>query len=70
MAGFDDLVGKARDAASDPKLKEHLQGKQAEDISDGALDQGEKLAGGMTGGKHDEQIDELREQADRRIGNE
>jgi len=70
MAGFDDLVGKARDAASDPRLKEHLNSAQAEDISDGALDQGEKLAGRLTGGEHDEQIDTLREQADRRIGNE
>lgn len=70
MAGFDDITKKAQEFLKDGKVQDALKSEQAEGVSD-------KILGGVadavkkaTGGKYDEKIDNAREQADKRIGNE
>ena len=61
MAGLGDFADSARDA---------LKSEQAEDISDKVLDGAEDLANKVTGGKFADQVDGLRDEADKHIGNE
>lgn len=59
--GIDDLVNKAKEAASSDK---------AEELSDNVLDGAENLANKLTGGKFADQVDDVRDNLDKRIGNE
>lgn len=61
MAGLGDFADSAKDA---------LKSEQAEGISDNVLDGAEDLANKVTGGKFADQIDGLRDEADKHIGNE
>jgi len=54
--GFDDIVNKGKDALAN------------EGTSDKVLDGAGKAADKATGGKHSDQIDSARDQADKRIG--
>ena len=68
---IDDLVNKGKDLyeQNKDKIAEAVKSEQAEDISDkvldGVADFAKKIAPGAA-----EKIDEIREQADRSIGNE
>jgi len=68
---IDDMVNKGRDLyeQNKDKIAEAVKSEQAEDISDkvldGVADFAKKIAPGAA-----EKIDEIREQADRSIGNE
>ncbi|WP_454042038.1 antitoxin [Cellulosimicrobium sp. Marseille-Q8652] len=57
--GIDDLKNKASDA---------LDSDKGEKASDTALDKGGDAASKATGGKHDEQIDQGTDRADKAVG--
>ena len=69
--GFDDLVnqGKALYEQNKDKIGEFLKSEQAEDISDkvldGVADFAKKIAPGAS-----EKIDEIRDAADKQVGNQ
>lgn len=68
MAGFDDITKKATDFLNSDKTKDALRSEKAEDISDKVLGGGAGLADRVTGGKHSDKIEDLRESADKKIG--
>ncbi|WP_431221092.1 antitoxin [Leifsonia xyli] len=70
MAGFDDITKKAQEFLNDPKVKGALSSEQAEDISDKLLDGVADAAKKATGGKYDDKIEDARDQADKRVGND
>lgn len=69
--GIDDIVGKGKDLyeQNKDKIAEAVKSEQAEDISDkvldGVADFAKKVAPGAS-----EKIDEIRDNADKSIGNE
>lgn len=67
-----DLAGKAGEFISDnaEKIQEALKSEQAEQISDSVLDKVADFADKVTGGKHSEQIADVREKLDGAVGNE
>ena len=70
MAGFDDITKGAGDLFNSDKVQDALKSEQAEDISDNVLDGAEGLANKLTGDKFAEQIDGVRDEADKHVGNE
>jgi hypothetical protein len=70
MAGFDDISKKAQDLLNNGKVQDALKSEKAEGISDKVFDGIADAVKKATGGKHDEQIDKAREQADKHVGNE
>jgi hypothetical protein len=62
MSMFDDAKNQAEKA-----MEEH--GDQVEQMSDSGLDRVSEAAGSATGGRFDEQIQQGRDMADERIGN-
>lgn len=70
MAGFDDITKGAGDLFKSDKVQDALKSEQAEEISDNVLDGAEGLANKLTGDKFAEQIDGVRDEAGKRIGNE
>jgi len=70
MAGFDDITKGASDFLNSDGVKDALGSEQAEDISDNVLDGAEGLANKLTGNKFADQVDDLRDQGDKLIGNE
>ncbi|WP_324649326.1 antitoxin [Georgenia sp. H159] len=52
------------------KAKDALGGEKGEQHSDDALDRASDFADDKTGGKHADKIDQGRDAADKRIGNE
>ncbi len=70
MAGFDDITKGAADFLNSDAAKDAVKSEQAEDISDNVLDGAEDLANKLTGGKFDDQVEGLRDQADKLIGDE
>jgi vacuolar-type H+-ATPase subunit H len=79
--GLDDIVNKAKDVAEDiadkakdagidlhEKAEEALHSEQAEKISDAVLDAGEKAANTMTGGKFADQVGDVRDDLDAKVG--
>ncbi|KQO60392.1 antitoxin [Curtobacterium sp. Leaf261] len=70
MAGFDDISKKAQQFLGNDKVKDALKSEKAENVSDDLLD---KVAGAVdkaTGGKYHDQIENAKDQADKKIGNE
>ncbi|WP_323741050.1 hypothetical protein [Microbacterium abyssi] len=71
LMGMDDMVNKGKDLyeQNKDKLAEAVKSEQAEDVSDkvldGVADFAKKIAPGAS-----EKIDEIREAADKSIGNE
>ena len=69
--GIDDIVNKGKDLyeKNSDKIAEAVKSEQAEDISDkvldGVADFAKKVAPGAS-----EKIDEIRDQADKQIGNQ
>ncbi|MBX3104783.1 MAG: antitoxin [Microbacteriaceae bacterium] len=59
--GIDDIINDAKDA---------VKSEQAEEISDNILDGAENLIDKVTGGKFAEQVDDVRDAIDKKIGNE
>lgn len=59
--GIDDIINEAKDA---------VKSEQAEEISDNILDGAENLIDKVTGGKFAEQVDDVRDAIDKKIGNE
>ena len=70
MAGFDDIAKGAGDLFNSDKVQDALKSEQAEDISDNVLDGAEGLVNKLTGDKFSEQIDGVRDEADKHIGSE
>lgn len=70
MAGFGDMMKKAQDLLADEKVQKHLKSEQAEKVSDTVLDRASDIAKKVSGGKHDDKIDGVRDQADKKLGNE
>ncbi|WIE74885.1 Rv0909 family putative TA system antitoxin [Curtobacterium sp. MCSS17_007] len=70
MAGFDDITKKAQALLQDGKVQDALKSEQAEGVSDKVLGGVADAVKKATGGKYDDKIDDAREQADKRIGNE
>ena len=70
MAGFDDITKKAQEFLNDDKVKDVLSSQQAEDISDKVLDGVADAAKKVTGGKFDDRIEDARDAADKRVGDE
>lgn len=70
--GLDDLIGKGKDAfeQNKDKIDDALHSEQAEGISDKLLDGASDLAKKVAPDSADSKIDELRAQADGRIGNQ
>lgn len=69
--GFDDMVNKGKDLYEDnkDKIAEAVKSEQAEDISDKVLDEVADFAKKIAPGASDK-IDEIREGADKHVGNE
>lgn len=76
---LDDFTKKASDLAAQAsklvqdnseQIKNMLDSEQAEKISDTVLDNMTDLANKITGGKHAEKIEEVRNNLDGKIGNE
>lgn len=67
-----DLANKAKDFVGEnaDKIEEALKSEQAESISDKVLDGLAGAANKVTGGKHSDKIDEIRNDLDGKIGNE
>ena len=61
MPDFDDLKAKAQQVQQDHP-------DQAEKVSDQAVEHGGDTADKLTGDKHSDQIDNLQEKADERLG--
>ena len=70
MAGMDDITKKAQEFLNDDKIKNALKSEQAEDISDKLLDSVADAANKVTGGKFEDQIDGVRDNVDKNIGNQ
>lgn len=70
--GVEDMAKQAGDYISQnsDKINEALKSEQAEAVSDKVLDGVAGLADKVTGGKFTDQIGDLRDQADKHIGNE
>lgn len=67
---FDKIVGKAKNLANDPKVRDALKSDKAEQVSDSILDKAAGIANKVTGDKHADSVKKVRDQADSRIGNE
>lgn len=52
------------------KINEALHSEQAEGISDKVLDGAADLANKVTGGRFEEQVEEVRSNVDKQVGNE
>lgn len=59
--GEQNLAGKAQNALSSDK---------GEQITDKGLDQAEQAVGGRVGEKNQDKVDQVRQQADKKVGNE
>ncbi|MGN6425258.1 Rv0909 family putative TA system antitoxin [uncultured Leifsonia sp.] len=70
MAGFDDITKKAQEFLNDDRVKDALSSQQAEDISDKVLDGVADAAKKVSGGKFDDRIEDARDAADKRVGDE
>ncbi|ROS58993.1 antitoxin protein of toxin-antitoxin system [Frigoribacterium sp. PhB160] len=70
MAGFDDVTRKAQEFLKDGKLQEALKSEKAEGVSDSILDAVAGAADKATGGKYSDKIQQAKDQADKKIGNE
>ena len=68
--GFEDITRKAQEFLDDNKVKEALNSQQAEDASDKVLGGTADAVKKVTGGKFDEQIEDARGAADKKVGNE
>lgn len=69
---IDDLGKKAKDFLGEnaDKVQDALKSEQAESISDKVLDGIAGVANKVTGGKHSDQIDDMKTKLDGQIGNE
>ena len=67
-----DLAGKAKDfvAENADKVQEALKSEQAEGISDKVLGGLADVANKITGGKHSDKIEDVKNKLDGQIGNE
>ncbi|ROS50411.1 Rv0909 family putative TA system antitoxin [Frigoribacterium sp. PhB24] len=70
MAGFDDITKKAQAFLKDGKVQEALKSEKAEGVSDNILDAVADAADKATGGKHRDKIQQAKEQADKKLGNQ
>ncbi|KTR54395.1 antitoxin [Curtobacterium oceanosedimentum] len=70
MAGFDDITKKAQEFLKDGKVQDALKSEKAEDVSDKVLGGVADAVKKATGGKYDDKIDNARDAADERIGND
>jgi len=70
MAGFDDISKKAQQFLKDGKVQEALKSEKAEGVSDNILDAVASAADKATGGKHADKIQQAKEQADKKLGNQ
>lgn len=69
--GFDEIVNKGKDAyeQNKDKIEEVVKSEQAEDVSDKVLDGVADFAKKIAPGAADK-IDEIRDEADKNIGNQ
>lgn len=70
MAGFDDIAKGAGDFLKGDQIQDALKSEQAEEISDNVLDGVAGFANKLTGDKFADQVDGVRDEADKHIGNE
>ena len=70
MAGFDDITRKAQSFLADGKVQDALKSEKAEGVSDRILDAVAGAADKATGGKHADKIQQAKEQADKKLGNQ
>jgi hypothetical protein len=68
--GIDDVTKKAKDFLADNKVQDALKSEQAEGASDKILNAVAEAASKVTGGKFDEQIDDARKAADKKVGDQ
>ncbi|PPH61698.1 antitoxin protein [Rathayibacter sp. AY1D7] len=52
------------------KAQDALRSEKAEQVSDQTLEKAGEIASRLTNGKYDDRIEDLKRQADKRIGNE
>jgi len=70
MAGFDDITRKAQSFLADGKVQDALKSEKAEGVSDRILVAVAGAADKATGGKHADKIQQAKDAADKKIGNE
>jgi hypothetical protein len=70
MAGFDDITRKAQSFLNDGKVQDALKSEKAEGVSDRILDAVAGAADKATGGKHADKIQQAKDAADKKIGNQ
>jgi hypothetical protein len=70
VMALDDITKKAQQFLADEKVQKALKSEKAEGASDKVLDAVAGAASRVTGGKHDEQIRDARNSADKRLGNQ
>lgn len=70
MAGFDDIAKKAQEFLKDGKVQDALKSEKAEGMSDKLLDAVSGAADKATGGKFHDQIENARDEADKKVGDQ
>ncbi|ARC55746.1 hypothetical protein AS850_01475 [Frondihabitans sp. 762G35] len=70
MAGFDDVTKKAQEFLKDGKVQDALKSDKAEEVSDSILDAVAGAADKITGGKFHDKIEDAKNAADDKIGNQ
>ena len=70
MAGLDDVTNKAKEFLNDNKVKDALNSDKAEEVSDSILNAVAGAADKITGGRFHDKIEDAREVADKKVGND
>ncbi|AMM19785.1 antitoxin protein [Frondihabitans sp. PAMC 28766] len=70
MANLDDATAKAKEFLNDNKVKDALKSDKVEEVSDSILGAVAGAADKITGGKFHDKIEEARDAADKKIGND
>ncbi|KQQ05241.1 MULTISPECIES: antitoxin [unclassified Rathayibacter] len=70
MVDLGKLGRQAGDLLNSRKAQEVLRSEKAEGVSDQVLEKSGEIASRLTGGKYDERIEDLKRQAEKRLGNE
>ncbi|WP_323742838.1 MULTISPECIES: Rv0909 family putative TA system antitoxin [unclassified Rathayibacter] len=64
------LGRQAEELLASQKAQDALHSEKAEQVSDEALEKAGHIASRLTGGTYDDRIEDLKRQADKRIGDE
>lgn len=67
---FGKLGQKVGELLNSEKAQEALRSEKAEEVSDQVLEKTSEIASRLTNGQYDERIEDVKRQADKRVGND